>query len=381
MEENHYSTNEELQATLQELADLQAQLAELQSDNDRLADEKDVLYKSLCHQTEKLEDSRAQIGTLQELLLRDGSGGGGGGGLGITAAELGGLVHSGSGGGATEREQKLLDLLKSAQEEREGLLRKREELSAELVELRAALEAASADQLRLQERISVLDSTLGASAAERKHIEAQLAQTREESAGRQIEISRLSTLLENARAKIDELEQDRALGADRSDLGALLDVARREKDVLEGEVASLQECLSKSQCEVQRLKERVACITEECKVARNNAKYALADLEYKFDQLRQDKAKLAGDYQQLQETAGELQVQCKCHAEDKAQLEGLLQETQRDLSEAERQLADREESLGEEKRLRKSEVSGDIRRWRHVELDYTNAMIFVWMPR
>lgn len=355
MEENHYSTNEELQATLQELADLQAQLAELQSDNDRLADEKDVLYKSLCHQTEKLEDSRTQIATLQELLLRDG-----------TPADLGST--------AAEREQKLLDLLKGAQEERESLFVKREELNGDLHELRAALEAAGTEQTRLTERISLLDSQIGAGAAERKHIEAQLAQTREESAGRQIEISRLSTLLENARAKIDELEQDRALG-DRSDLGELLDGARKEKDVLEGEVASLQECLSLSQCEVQRLKDRVACITEECKVARNNAKYALADLEYKFDQLRQEKAKLAADYQLLQESASELQVQCKCHAEDKAQLEGLLLETQRHLGEAERFLADREETLTEEKRMRKMEVSvagGIFRVLQSLTLNRTN---------
>lgn len=340
MEENHYSTNEELQATLQELADLQAQLAELQSDNDRLADEKDVLYKSLCHQTEKLEDSRAQIATLQELLLRE-----------TNPAE--------PGLNTTEREQKLLDLLKNAQEERESLFVKQEELNSELNELRTALDQSGAEQARLKERISVLDSTIGASAAERKHIEAQLGTAREESAGRQIEISRLTTLLENARAKIDELEQDRALG-DRSDLGELLDGARKEKDVLEGEVASLQECLSKSQCEVQRLKDRVACITEECKVARNNAKYALADIEYKFDQLRLENAKLAGDCQQLQDSANELQVQCKCHVKDKAQLEGLLLETQRHLGEAERCLADTEETLSEEKRMRKLEVSGFV---------------------
>lgn len=54
MEETHYSTNEELQATLQELADLQSQLTELQSDNDRLIEEKEVLFQSLCRQTEKL---------------------------------------------------------------------------------------------------------------------------------------------------------------------------------------------------------------------------------------------------------------------------------------------------------------------------------------
>ena len=83
------STNEELQATLQELADLQAQLTELQADNERLTEEKGVLLESLCQQTEKLEDSRTKVDTLQELLLRH------------DQAE-----------GCTEREQKLVELLK-----------------------------------------------------------------------------------------------------------------------------------------------------------------------------------------------------------------------------------------------------------------------------
>lgn len=69
MEETHYSTSEELQATLQELADLQVQLTELQSDNERLGEEKGVLLESLCRQTEKLEDARNKVDTLQELLL------------------------------------------------------------------------------------------------------------------------------------------------------------------------------------------------------------------------------------------------------------------------------------------------------------------------
>lgn len=334
MEETHYSTNEELQATLQELADLQSQLTEVQTDNDRLNEEKDVLFQSLCRQTEKLEDSRNKIVKLQELLLRD--------------ADQSDIVTT------TEREQKLLDLLKNAQEERESMFIKHEEMQSELKELRSALDLASTEKSRLSERISLLDSTLDAGIAERKQIDAQLMQSREESDGRQIEISRLTALLENARSKIDELEQDRALG-DKSDLRELLDTARKEKDVLESSITTLQESLSKSQCEVQKLKDQIAAITEECKVTRNNAKCALSDLEYKFEQLKQEKMKLALDLQITQESASELQVQCKCHLEDKAQLESLLSETQRHLGETERLLADKEDALCNERKLRKFE--------------------------
>ena len=73
---------------------MQAQLTELQADNERLTEEKDVLLESLCRQTEKLEDSRSKVDTLQGLLLREEQ------------------PQESSKGYNTEREQKLVDLLK-----------------------------------------------------------------------------------------------------------------------------------------------------------------------------------------------------------------------------------------------------------------------------
>lgn len=334
MEETHHSTNEELQATLQELADLQSQLCEVQSENERLADEKDVLFQSLCRQTEKLEDSRTQIGTLQELLLRE---------------------NSSQDAASTEREQKLLELLKSAQEERENLLVKQEEMNSDLNELRTNVEKSHVENNRLCNRISILESTLDASSAERRQIESQLCQAREEASQKQIEISHLTTLLENARAKIEEMEQDRVRG-DQSEMGDLLDVARKEKDVLEGQVAGLQEQNSKGLVEIQKLKDQLACLSEECKVVRNNAKCALSEYEYKNENLKGEKEKLITENQSLQDSLNELQVQCKCHMEDKVQLESLLTETQRHLGEAERLLGEKEAKLNDERTLRKQEV-------------------------
>lgn len=166
MEETHYSTNEELQATLQELADLQNQVLELyKTEHERLSDEKEVLFQSLCRQTEQLEDTTSQVGTLQ----------------------------------------KLVDLLKNAQEERESLLIKQEELNSDNEAMKQS-----------KDRISVLESTIDSTTADRKEIERQLTNTREEVSGKHIEISRLTTLLENARSKIDEMEQDRVLSQNES---------------------------------------------------------------------------------------------------------------------------------------------------------------------
>uniref|UniRef100_A0A182QEV2 RNA helicase n=1 Tax=Anopheles farauti TaxID=69004 RepID=A0A182QEV2_9DIPT len=343
MEETHYSTNEELQATLQELADLQSQIMELQTENERLADEKDVIFQSLCRQTEKLEDSRTQIVTLQKLLLRE---------------------PSQQDATPTDREQKLVDLLKSAQDERESLMLKQEELNAELNELKGIIEERSGDVSRARARVSMLESSLDAANAEKKDANAQLMESKEDASVKLIEISRLTTLLENARAKIDELEQDRAMG-DKTDLEELLDVARKEKDQLETQVASLQEQVSISQCEIQKLKDQLARLNEECKVVRNNAKCVISDLEYKNETVTQEKQKIATDYQQLQESISELQVQNKCLLEDKSQLETLLSETQKHLGETERQLMEKTEELNQEIRLRKQEAD----EWEHFQSD------------
>ncbi|XP_067635848.1 cytospin-A isoform X2 [Eurosta solidaginis] len=325
MEETHYSTNEELQATLQELADLQSQLSDAQAENERLAEEKDVLFQTLCRQTEKLNDSRTQINTLRTEIS------------------------------SSERERKLLDLIKTSQEEREAILVKQEEMNAELQELQQQLDAATADCTRARERNALLDSTVDAANAERKQMEAQLTQAKEEISQRSIEITRLTTLLENARSKIEELEHDLARG-EKTDLTDVLDAARKEKDTLEERVAELQDQYSRSQAEIRRLKEQLSGVTEECKVAKNNAKCAVSHLEYRLEQLQQEKDKLGAEHQQLVENTAELQVQCKCHLEDKQQLQNLLSETQKHLGDVESKLNTTEKQLEEEIKLRKQEA-------------------------
>nr|XP_022907064.1 protein MLP1-like [Onthophagus taurus] len=61
MQETLFCTNEELQATLQELNDLQKQLTDLQQDNDQLIDEKNLMFDSLCRQTERLNETKNEL--------------------------------------------------------------------------------------------------------------------------------------------------------------------------------------------------------------------------------------------------------------------------------------------------------------------------------
>jgi chromosome segregation ATPase len=89
---------------------------------------------------------------------------------------------------------------------------------------------------------------------------------------------------------------------------------------------------------------------------RNNAKSAVSDLEYQCSMVRQEKQQLTGELQALQERVAELHMQCQCHLEDKRQLKAVLSETQRHLGDVERRLAEEEQALANEKRLRLKEV-------------------------
>lgn len=141
------------------------------------------MFDSLCRQTDRLNDSRTEVESLKHLLYQ----------------EKGEADQFES---AVEREQKLVDLLKSAQEEREGLLVKLEQLNSELQELRTAIIDKDDRIMQLSDRVNTLEYSLEAKHAEHKLIDQNLAQARDQCSGKQIEINRLTDLLENARTKV-----------------------------------------------------------------------------------------------------------------------------------------------------------------------------------
>lgn len=63
------STNEELQATIQELLDLQAQLDLTRSEKEKFREEKTLLLEPLYCQMERLQAAKAENENLQKLLL------------------------------------------------------------------------------------------------------------------------------------------------------------------------------------------------------------------------------------------------------------------------------------------------------------------------
>lgn len=178
-----FSTKEELQATVQELNDLQRQLTELQQDNYQLLEDKNLMFDSLCRQTERLNESKAEIENLKQRLREKED-------------------DTGQYESAVEREQNLLALVKNAQEEREVLLLKQEQLSNELQEAISNNSQQAALIEQLNERIKTLESALDAKNAEHRQLDQELTSVKDQSSGMQIEIDRLTDLLETARTKV-----------------------------------------------------------------------------------------------------------------------------------------------------------------------------------
>ncbi|XP_065349006.1 cytospin-A isoform X6 [Cloeon dipterum] len=324
MEETHYSTSEELQATLQELADLQHQLAELQGENSRITDEKAVVLQSLCKQTERLEDCRARSESLTALLCSEG----------LPAP--------------TDTETKLLEIIKGLHEERSEQQTLNEAAEARVRGTLERLSAAETASVRQNERVSLLQAQVEVSVAEKKRLEDRLEAALREGQEKTIEYERMETLLANAKAKIEELEECRSTPADETQLESRLESIRSEKEELEGKIVELQEQLSKAQGEVARIRETTNTLQEELKVSRNNAKSQVSELEFVINQEREETKR-------AQAAATEQAAQAQRHLEDKRQLRATLSEAQRENIALKEEMKTVQAQLEEEKRLRAEE--------------------------
>lgn len=90
-------------------------------------------------------------------------------------------------------------------------------------------------------------------------------------------------------------------------------------------------------------------------VARNNAKSAVDDLEYRLNQLRNERLSVGTELQLVRDSLSELQEQCQRHLEDKRELKATLSETQRKEREIQTRLYELERALTEERKLRQDE--------------------------
>ena len=100
-------------------------------------------------------------------------------------------------------------------------------------------------------------------------------------------------------------------------------------------------------------------------VARNNAKSAIEDLEYRLSQLKEERMTVNTELQLVRDSLSELQTQCQRHLEDKREMKTVLSELQRREREALNRQAELERALAEERRCRREETA----EWQQFQTD------------
>jgi len=343
MEENNYSTHEELQATLQELTDLQHQLEELQSENRTLGDEKALLYESLCQQTEKLEACRSQLESTRQLLLQK---------------------EDSDRMGTSEREKKLMEVLKSAQDERDRLDMKSNELNAVVEELRTSSENSTREMSLCQERMAFLERTLHTIRKEKEHAERELNDLKNDLSCKNMELARLQTLNENFKTKLEELEAARD-AVDKTEIEAKLDELRREKDGLETALSETSQQRDKAEFEAGKLKDASSTMKQELEFSLQEKTEKITQIESKVLKMNEEKSKILIELQDLQNSVTELEVKCQHHLTDKRELRASLSEIQKNNSDLQSKMSELESQLTTERTRRMS----DAEEWKQFQAD------------
>lgn len=240
MEEHQHCTAEELQATLQELADLQQITQELNGENERLGEEKLLLMDSLCQQSDKLELYGRQLEYLRSLLDER-----------HVAYVLEEDVKSGR---YLELEQRYGELAESGRFEREQLLGVQQHLSNTLK--MAEQDHAEAQQMvtALKERHLQTERLLEQERQGRAAATAALEEWRAAAGGEQAELSRCRAQLEQERQRVAELYSLHA-AADQTQVCHLLEAARGAKEEAEARASKLQEELEEAHQQLGQLQD------------------------------------------------------------------------------------------------------------------------------
>lgn len=242
MEESHHSTAEELQATLQELADQQQVVQELTAENERLAEEKRLLQTSLQQQRERLEvlvqKNETLAGRLQEQAQAQAQ----------REEELGS-----QGPRLAELEQRYAELVESSCFEREKLVDIQQQLTGSLRALEEEHQEAQGQVCCLREEMDRVQAQLSS------ELEAggQAAQAAEEQRAAaeslRLENSRLKAQVDIERQKMGELKAMQS-ASDSSEVQSLLKTAHAERDRLEVELTELRQELHQAQAETEHMR-------------------------------------------------------------------------------------------------------------------------------
>ncbi|XP_026303959.1 cytospin-B [Piliocolobus tephrosceles] len=354
MEENHHSTAEELQATLQELSDQQQMVQELTAENEKLVDEKTILETSFHQHRERAEQLSQENEKLMNLLQE----------------RVKNEEPTTQEGKILELEQKCTGILEQGRFEREKLLNIQQQLTCSLRKVEEENQGALEMIKRLKEENEKLNEFLELE----RHNNNMMAKTLEECRvtleGLKTENGSLKSHLQGEKQKAIEasaVEQT----AESCEVQEMLKVARAEKDLLELSCSELRQELLKANGEIKHVSSLLAKVEKDYSYLKEICDHQAEQLSRASLKLQEKASESDAEIKDMKETIFELEDQVEQHRAVKLHNNQLISELESNVIKLEEQKSDLERQL---KTLTK-QMKEDNEEWRRFQADLQTAVV------
>uniref|UniRef100_A0A8D0L3W2 Cytospin-B n=1 Tax=Sphenodon punctatus TaxID=8508 RepID=A0A8D0L3W2_SPHPU len=356
MEENHHSTAEELQATLQELSDQQQMVQELTAENEKLVEEKALLETSFRQHREERAEQLSQENERLMTLLQERSKNE------ETKAQDGKVL---------ELEQKCSELLEKAQFEREKLLNIQQQLTSSL----RSLEREHKDGQELTKSLREENKKLSGHLEAERQSNTSMAKTLEDCKvaleGLKIENGSLKAQLDSEKQKAAAEINAMGCTTNSSEVQEMLKVAHAEKDQLEMACTELRQELLKANSEVKHLQGLLAKVEKECGQLKELCDRQAEQLSRASLKLQEKTSKNEAEIKNLKETIFELEDQVEQHRAVKLHNHQLLSDLESTVVRLEEQKLDLERQL----KVLTKQIKEDTEEWRRFQADLQTAVV------
>ncbi|XP_068889158.1 cytospin-B isoform X1 [Aphelocoma coerulescens] len=351
MEENHHSTAEELQATLQELSDQQQMVQELTTENEKLVEEKALLETSFRQHRDRAEQLSQENEKLMTLLQERSK-------------------NEAQEGKVLELEQKCTEVLEKAQFEREKLLNIQQQLTSSLRSLEREHQDAQQVIKSLREENEKLLKLLEVEQQSNSTVTKSLEDCKIALEGLKIENGSLKTQLENEKQKAAEIN---VMGctSDNSEVQEMLKVAHAEKAQLEASCTELKQELLKANSELKHIQGLLSKAENEYGQLKEVCDRQAEQLSRTSQKLQEKTSENEADIKNLKETIFELEDQVEQHRAIKLHNNQLISDLESKAMKLEEQKQDTERQL---KALTK-QMKEDTEEWRRFQADLQTAVV------
>ncbi|XP_041439265.1 cytospin-B-like isoform X2 [Xenopus laevis] len=355
MEENHHSTAEELQATLQELSDQNLMVQELTMESEKLVEEKAFLETSLQQQRQRAEQLSKENERLMGL-LKD------------RAKTEETEIH----GKLMETEKKYSELVEKSQFEREKLLNIQQQLTSSLRSLEKEHQEAQAIRKKLEEEVDKQHRLLDIEKKEKNVTGKAFEDQKVTAEGLKIENNCLKSQLEGERQKAAEMTAvGKGSGNGNTEVQEMLKSAHAEKEHLELACSELRQELLRANSEVKQLQCLLAKVETECHDLKEVGDLREEQLKCANLKLQERSLEKETEIKDMKETIFELEDQVEQHRAVKLHNNQLISDLEKKVDKLEEQKQDLERQL----KLLNKQMKEDAEEWRHFQADLQTAVV------